>query len=89
MPEHDELMRVFWPTDIQTSDLRGVVVGWRNSGLDVFVVAVLEEVEVCRFEPREGEGSRRGKGRGRGSQPEPNWAQRANGKDSRATSKAL
>lgn len=47
MPEHDGLMRVFWPTDLPRSDLRGVVVGWRNSALDVFVVAVLEAVEVC------------------------------------------
>jgi phosphatidylinositol glycan class Q protein len=47
MTEHDELMRVFWPADIPRSDLRGVVVGWRNSALDVFVVAILEEVEVC------------------------------------------
>ncbi|KAL2117431.1 hypothetical protein VTJ04DRAFT_7091 [Mycothermus thermophilus] len=45
MPEHDGLMRVFWPADLPRSDLRGVVVGWRNSALDVFVVAILEEVE--------------------------------------------
>ncbi len=49
MPEHDGLMRVFWPTDLHRSDLRGVVVGWRNSALDVFVVAILEEVSVRRF----------------------------------------
>ncbi|KAK1766488.1 hypothetical protein QBC33DRAFT_453309 [Phialemonium atrogriseum] len=47
---HDELMRIFWPTDIPRSDLRGVVVGWRNSGLDVFVVAILEEVETRNVE---------------------------------------
>ncbi|KAH8903229.1 Gpi1-domain-containing protein [Coniochaeta sp. PMI_546] len=45
MPEHDGLMRIFWPTDLPRSDLRGVVVGWRNSASDVFVVAILEEVE--------------------------------------------
>jgi len=39
-------MRVFWPTDLPRSDLKGVVVGWRNSALDVFVLAVLDEVEV-------------------------------------------
>ena len=49
MPEDDGLMRVFWPTDLPRSDCRGVVVGWRNSALDVLVVAVLEEVEVCAF----------------------------------------
>jgi phosphatidylinositol glycan class Q protein len=46
MPEHDGLMRVFWPTDIARSDLPGVIVGWRNSGLDVVVVAVLDHVDV-------------------------------------------
>ncbi|KAK3941332.1 N-acetylglucosaminyl transferase component-domain-containing protein [Diplogelasinospora grovesii] len=50
MPEHDGLMRIFWPTDLARSDLRGVVVGWRNSALDVFVVAILEEVEPRNVE---------------------------------------
>ncbi|KAF5668190.1 phosphatidylinositol class q [Fusarium heterosporum] len=44
--EHDGLMRVFWPTDIRKSDRPGVVVGWRNSILDVFVVAILEDVDA-------------------------------------------
>jgi len=39
-------MRIFWPKGISRSDAPGVVVGWRNSDLDVFVVAVLEHVEV-------------------------------------------
>ncbi|KAK0673689.1 N-acetylglucosaminyl transferase component-domain-containing protein [Cercophora samala] len=42
---NDGLMRIFWPADLPRSDLRGVVVGWRNSALDVFVLAILEEVE--------------------------------------------
>lgn len=46
MIEHDGLMRVFWPTDIRRSDRPGVVVGWRNSTLDVFVVAILDDVDV-------------------------------------------
>jgi phosphatidylinositol glycan class Q protein len=46
MVEHDGLMRVFWPTDIRRSDRPGVVVGWRNSTLDVFVIAVLDDVDV-------------------------------------------
>ncbi|KAK1753087.1 N-acetylglucosaminyl transferase component-domain-containing protein [Echria macrotheca] len=50
MPEHDALMRVFWPTDLPRSDLKGVVVGWRNSALDVFVLAILEEVEPRNVE---------------------------------------
>ncbi|KAI1325391.1 n-acetylglucosaminyl transferase component GPI1 [Xylariaceae sp. FL0255] len=45
MPEHDGLMRVFWPLDIIPSHLPGVIVGWRNSALDVVVVAVLEHVD--------------------------------------------
>lgn len=44
-------MRVFWPTDLPRSDVRGVVVGWRNSALDVFVLAILDEVEVRRADP--------------------------------------
>lgn len=46
MPEQDGLMRIFWPLDLPKCDSRGVIVGWRNSGLDVFVVAVLEDVDV-------------------------------------------
>lgn len=51
MVEHDGLMRVFWPTDACKSDRPGVVVGWRNSTLDVFVVAVLDDVHVSRRAP--------------------------------------
>lgn len=46
MPEHDGLMRIFWPLDIPKSDKPGIIVGWRNSGLDIFVVAILEDVAV-------------------------------------------
>jgi phosphatidylinositol N-acetylglucosaminyltransferase subunit Q len=46
MNEQDGLMRVFWPSDIPRSEEPGVIVGWRNSALDVFVVSVLEHVEV-------------------------------------------
>ncbi|KAI0550972.1 N-acetylglucosaminyl transferase component [Xylaria curta] len=42
---HDGLMRVFWPSDIATSDLPGVLVGWRNSDLDVVIVAILDHVD--------------------------------------------
>lgn len=48
MPEHDGLMRIFWPLDIPRSNSPGIIVGWRNSGLDVFVVAILEDVDVRR-----------------------------------------
>ncbi|KAI5467072.1 N-acetylglucosaminyl transferase component-domain-containing protein [Mariannaea sp. PMI_226] len=50
MIEHDGLMRVFWPTDIRRSDRPGVVVGWRNSTLDVLVVAILEDVDARNAE---------------------------------------
>ncbi|KAH7015435.1 N-acetylglucosaminyl transferase component-domain-containing protein [Ilyonectria destructans] len=50
MVEHDGLMRVFWPTDIRRSDRPGVVVGWRNSTLDVFVVAILDDVDARNAE---------------------------------------
>ncbi|CAK7201846.1 pig-Q [Sporothrix eucalyptigena] len=46
MPERDGLMRVFWPVDIARSELPGVVVGWKNSALDVTVVAILEDADV-------------------------------------------
>lgn len=43
----DGLLRVFWPNDISRSSSPGVIIGWRNSDLDLFVVTVLEDVEVC------------------------------------------
>ncbi|KAL3453907.1 muts domain V-domain-containing protein [Aspergillus insuetus] len=41
----DGLLRVFWPYDLPRSSAPGVIVGWRNSELDLFVLAVLEDVE--------------------------------------------
>lgn len=43
-------MRIFWPVDIARSEHPGVVVGWKNSPLDVFVVAVLEDADVHHVE---------------------------------------
>lgn len=40
------LMRIFWPTDIARSEKPGVIVGWRNSELDMVVVTILLEVDV-------------------------------------------
>lgn len=40
------LMRIFWPTDIARSEKPGVIIGWRNSDLDMVVVTILFEVEV-------------------------------------------
>ncbi len=42
-------MRVFWPSDAPRDDIAGVLVGWRNSELDVLVVGVLQGVEVGSF----------------------------------------
>jgi phosphatidylinositol glycan class Q protein len=46
MVTNNDLMRVFWPSDAPKEPSPGVLVGWRNSGLDVFVVSVLQDVEV-------------------------------------------
>ena len=40
-------LRIFWPCDIACTTEQGVLVGWRNSVLDLFVVTVLRGVEVC------------------------------------------
>ncbi|KAJ5735223.1 N-acetylglucosaminyl transferase component [Penicillium malachiteum] len=41
----DGLLRVFWPYDLPRSSAPGVIVGWRNSELDLVVLTVLEDVE--------------------------------------------
>lgn len=46
MNTSDGLLRVFWPYDLPRSSAPGVIVGWRNSELDLFVLTVLEDVEV-------------------------------------------
>ncbi|KAG8630530.1 hypothetical protein KVT40_002149 [Elsinoe batatas] len=43
--QHD-LMRVFWPSDLSNINRPGVLVGWRNSELDIIVVSLLQDVEV-------------------------------------------
>ncbi|KAJ4384577.1 pig-Q [Didymella sp. IMI 355093] len=45
MGTHNGLMRIFWPSDAPNDPLPGVLVGFRNSQLDVFVVSILQEVE--------------------------------------------
>lgn len=42
----DGMLRVFWPNTLIRSTTPGVIVGWRNSALDLFVVTILEDVEV-------------------------------------------
>jgi len=46
MVNYNRLMRIFWPTDLASTTKPGVIVGWRNSDLDVVVVAILLEVDV-------------------------------------------
>ncbi len=41
-----DLMRIFWPSDTSRSTSPGVIIGWKNSDLDIFVLAVLHDVEV-------------------------------------------
>lgn len=43
---HSEILRIFWPSDAPRNNRPGSVIGWRNSDLDVFVVAILKDVEV-------------------------------------------
>jgi phosphatidylinositol glycan class Q protein len=40
------LMRIFWPNDFVRSDKAGVILGWRNSNLDMVVVTILFEFDV-------------------------------------------
>ena len=46
MVTNNGLMRVFWPSDAPNSSSSGVLVGFQNSYSDVFVVGILQEVEV-------------------------------------------
>ena len=46
MTGSNDLLRIFWPSDAPQNDLPGTIVGWRNSELDILVVAVLQDVEV-------------------------------------------
>lgn len=39
-------MRVFWPLDFPRNSQPGVLVGWRNSELDIFVVDIMNGVDV-------------------------------------------
>lgn len=40
------LLRIFWPNNLARTTAPGVIVGWRNSELDLFVVTILEDAEV-------------------------------------------
>ena len=40
------LLRIFWPSDAPRNKSHGTIIGWRNSPLDVFVISILQDVEV-------------------------------------------
>ncbi|EXJ67113.1 phosphatidylinositol glycan, class Q [Cladophialophora psammophila CBS 110553] len=46
----DGMLRVFWPSTLTRTTTPGVIVGWRNSEYDLFVITVLEDVEVRSVE---------------------------------------
>jgi hypothetical protein len=46
----DGMLRVFWPNSLTRTTAPGVIVGWRNSEHDLFVITVLEDVEVSNHE---------------------------------------
>lgn len=48
MVTNNGLMRIFWPLDAPRTESSGTIVGWKNSDLDFFVIAILEDVEVSR-----------------------------------------
>lgn len=50
MVTNNGLMRIFWPSDAPRETSPGVLVGWRNSELDVFVVSILQDVELRQVE---------------------------------------
>ncbi|KAK2743227.1 phosphatidylinositol N-acetylglucosaminyltransferase subunit gpi1 [Myotisia sp. PD_48] len=50
MVMNDGMLRVFWPYEIARSSEPGVIVGWRISEFDVFVVSILEHVEARSVE---------------------------------------
>lgn len=51
MTDATGLLRVFWPSDAPREDTQGTIVGWRNSRLDIFVVSILQDVEVETLKP--------------------------------------
>lgn len=42
---HD-LLRIFWPNDLARPSTPGVIVGWRNSESDLFVITAVEDVDI-------------------------------------------
>lgn len=50
MVQQNALLRIFWPSDIISSNISGILVGWRNSPSDLLVISVLEDVGIRTVE---------------------------------------
>lgn len=48
--DNHELLRIFWPNDLARSSAPGVILGWRNTESDLFVITVLEDIEIRSVE---------------------------------------
>ena len=44
------LLRIFWPSDAPRNKNHGTIIGWRNSPSDVFVISILQDVEVMLYQ---------------------------------------
>ena len=44
------LLRIFWPSDAPRNRNHGTIIGWRNSPSDVFVITILQDVEVMLYQ---------------------------------------
>lgn len=53
MVDANRLLRIFWPSDAPKSNTQGIIVGWRNSELDLLVISILQDVEVKPSKPSE------------------------------------
>jgi phosphatidylinositol N-acetylglucosaminyltransferase subunit Q len=47
MVTNDGFLRIFWPNGLYRSTTPGVMVGWKNSDIDIFIVTILEDADVC------------------------------------------
>ncbi|KAK7527950.1 N-acetylglucosaminyl transferase component Gpi1 [Phyllosticta citriasiana] len=57
MVTNNGLMRVFWPSDASSGASAGVLLGWRNSDADFFVITVMRDVEPRAVENALGVGT--------------------------------
>ena len=50
MVKKNDLLRIFWPSNFSRTLTPGIIVGWRNSETDLFVITILEDVEARNVE---------------------------------------